>query len=570
MHLLPFWKLSKYTNNQIDAIKKYYPIGEWDKLYKVFPNMTRRQIQRIANRIGVTMNNECKIYYRRYSDEQIKELKLLYPKRDWGKLEKIFPGESHAYISHVASMHGIKADESYRKSNQKYTEHHIEALRKYYPCSDYDSLKKYFPDKTKAQIKQVANKYKIYKDQEHSGKYSQEQIDILKKYYPSGDWNMINKYFPNVDRSRIVDTANRYGLILNETTQHDVIPISSPDMIPYFECGYDEAILYTPYSAKQIYPVCPRCGKKSNRLHRISDIATYGIGCECGDGVSYPEKFFISVFNQLHEKFIYQAGKTVFSWLSNNYKYDFYFPKKNIIVEVDGIQHTKRNQKIIDKNKEILASENNIKVIRVNCYRSTMEYIINHLSNELYEYFDLDNVDFLESNKYALQNSLYVDVVNYYKETKLNNGEIAKHFGLCCATVSDYLKKAEKYGLIENYKKYRRPNMVGNIPVVAFDKYGNIFYYESISIAAKYYGVSRSSISDVLYNRCNKCCGLIWFKYKDIKDILENKENKMPRKIYELIEYIENDKNEEFYKDKHDLIIRKINEIIRAINEMNR
>ena len=47
------------------------------------------------------------------------------------------------------------------------------------------------------------------------------------------------------------------------------------------------------------------------------------------------------------------------------------------------------------------------------------------------------------------------------------------------------------------------------------------------------------------------------------------KEN-APREIYELIEYIENDKNEEFYKDKHDLIIRKINGIIRAINEMNR
>ena len=61
-----------------------------------------------------------------------------------------------------------------------------------------------------------------------------------------------------------------------------------------------------------------------------------------------------------------------------------------------------------------------------------------------------------------------------------------------------------------------------------------------------------------------------WFSRPITDEEFEKMKENAPREIYELIEYIENDKNEEFYKDKHDLIIRKINGIIRAINEMNR
>ena len=44
---------------------------------------------------------------------------------------------------------------------------------------------------------------------------------------------------------------------------------------------------------------------------------------------------------------------------------------------------------------------------------------------------------------------------------------------------------------------------------------------------------------------------------------ITRKESKMAHKIEELVEFIENDSNKEYYKDKHDLIIRKINEMNR-------
>ncbi len=45
--------------------------------------------------------------------------------------------------------------------HRRYTSEQIEALKLYYPNSDYDSLEKYFPNKTKRNIKEIANYYGI-------------------------------------------------------------------------------------------------------------------------------------------------------------------------------------------------------------------------------------------------------------------------------------------------------------------------------------------------------------------------------------------------------------------------
>lgn len=31
----------KYTNEDIEFLKKYYPIGDWDAIFKRFPNLDR-------------------------------------------------------------------------------------------------------------------------------------------------------------------------------------------------------------------------------------------------------------------------------------------------------------------------------------------------------------------------------------------------------------------------------------------------------------------------------------------------------------------------------------------------
>lgn len=47
----------KYTAEQIEALKRYYPTGEYDKLSPFFPDKTKRQIKSVARRYGIKSNN---------------------------------------------------------------------------------------------------------------------------------------------------------------------------------------------------------------------------------------------------------------------------------------------------------------------------------------------------------------------------------------------------------------------------------------------------------------------------------------------------------------------------------
>lgn len=68
------------------------------------------------------------------------------------------------------------------------------------------------------------------------------------------------------------------------------------------------------------------------------------IGCSCGYGISYPEKFFSKFLNQLKVNYRFQLGKDMFEWCENH-RYDFYFEldNKKYIVEIHGRQHYKES-----------------------------------------------------------------------------------------------------------------------------------------------------------------------------------------------------------------------------------
>ena len=75
------------------------------------------------------------------------------------------------------------------------------------------------------------------------------------------------------------------------------IPTTAPWMISYFQGGKDEAKKYTKSSSQEIYPKCPHCGKiKSSKMKINTIYAMNGIGCDCGDGVSFPEKYLSNLF----------------------------------------------------------------------------------------------------------------------------------------------------------------------------------------------------------------------------------------------------------------------------------
>ena len=267
------------------------------------------------------------------------------------------------------------------------------------------------------------------------------------------------------------------------------IPTTAPWMIDYFQNGYDEAKQYTKYSTKIIFPICPFCKKVSKNKHKIFNIYQgKGFGCDCKDGISYPEKYIMELFKQINVEYIYQACHTIFNW-SQNKKYDFYLPKYNCIVEVHGEQHYRdtywtslKYESNNDIYKKELALSNGItNYFEIDCKKSESDYIINSIvKSNILNLLEVDyaQIDFTKCDKYATRN-IVKDVCDYYSNVDNVPINIAKHFGLYKSTIHKYLNQGNKFGwCIPDYTGSKKP-----ISVFKDDKY--IDTYESASFLGK-------------------------------------------------------------------------------------
>lgn len=213
----------------------------------------------------------------------------------------------------------------------------------------------------------------------------------------------------------------------------------------------EDALKYTCCSNKKIEVICPNCGNKKfltpNNIYK-----TKSIGCNCGDRLSYPEKIMHSVLKQINIEYKTQLSKTTFKWC-DKYKYDFYLPYYNMIIETHGLQHYEENKnwnmslrevQENDKNKEELALNNGIyDYIVIDCRYSEFDFIKNSILNsKLNSLFDLSKVDWIKCEEFALKN-IVKEVCEYWnnKEEWETTVDVGKVFNLGKKTISRYLKK---------------------------------------------------------------------------------------------------------------------------------
>lgn len=233
------------------------------------------------------------------------------------------------------------------------------------------------------------------------------------------------------------------------------IPTTAPWMVKYFQGGYDEAKLYTKRSMKKIHPICPDCGMIREKEVVIDNIYKFkSIGCNCGDNISYPEKFMFNTLEQLQLMFKTQLNKSMFDWCSS-YKYDFYFEYNNeqYIIETHGMQHyTEKHRKHRrtllqeqenDRLKKELALANGIKpenYIIINCSYSTLDWIKqNILNSRLNEIFDLNIINWKECSQYACTN--LIKMVQELKQSDNTIKSIMNITKLSENTILRYCKK---------------------------------------------------------------------------------------------------------------------------------
>lgn len=193
-----------------------------------------------------------------------------------------------------------------------------------------------------------------------------------------------------------------------------------PELAQYL-VNYQDGYKYTEWSSEELEWKCPSCGNIMKK--KISYISKYGVTCpRCDDGYSYPNKFIYNSLLQIENQLDFLDREYRPDWCKYKYKdkncygiYDIYFEKNNkkFVIEMDGgLGHgnrsytnskTNRDELIFrDKEKDRLASEHNIKVIRIDCNYETndrYQFILNNiLKSELSNILDLSKVNFNQSN----------------------------------------------------------------------------------------------------------------------------------------------------------------------------
>ena len=213
--------------------------------------------------------------------------------------------------------------------------------------------------------------------------------------------------------------------------------------------------------------ICQDC--KREKMVCCNDfVYSNSIGCSCGSGQSYPNKFVTCFLRQLSLDFI---NEKYFGWstydncrnrkLNGRKIYDNYIDMLGgIIIENHGIQHYERSfskyggrslkeEQENDKLKRELALNNGIKhYIELDCRKSELEWIKNSImSSELPVLlnFKEEDINWLECEKFALKN-LVKEACFLWENGTRSTIEIGKIMNISFNTISSYLKKGKEVG----------------------------------------------------------------------------------------------------------------------------
>lgn len=302
----------------------------------------------------------------------------------------------------------------------------------------------------------------------------------------------------------------------------------------------EEGYKYSAGSNKLLNWRCPKCRKiiKNKPISKISD---RGLTCkECGDGMSYPEKYLYFLLREIKEDFYHEKS---FDW-SKNKRFDFYIENKKLIIEVHGEQHYIQGfngigdslEKVIrnDNKKKLMAEQNGIKhYITIDARISQSDYIKKSiLDSELAQIYDLTKVNWV--NVQSLSYSTFVKSTCDLWNSGIHSArKIGNILGFSKGTILRYLKQGNELGLCEYSIKqaleYRTKTSKSiNKKVVKLRLDGALIEeYESITRAGILNGITQSQISRVCRGDRDKAHGFKWMYKEDYIKYIAKKNEKI-------------------------------------------
>lgn len=317
----------------------------------------------------------------------------------------------------------------------------------------------------------------------------------------------------------------------------------------------DDGYKYTQGTKQMVDWKCPDC-KSILKKKSISQIKNNRLSCSnCGDGLTYPEKFMYGLLKYLDCDFKYNQ---MLPW-SQRKQYDFYIPSLNIIIETHGGQHSGNGFNTIggrslkeeqenDKLKRDLAFLNGIEhYIEIDCAKSDFEYIkANILKSKLKDILDLNSVDWISIEKSALTN--YVKICCDLYNDGVFIKDISKFLKISTSCVATYLKKGNNVGWCNYDIKEIKKNVVTYASSKSMKK---VIQLNNNNVIIKIWNsvTEASDILDIHISDISQCCSgkrytagkFKWILLKDYnnaikKEDLLNRKNKMYKVVMQLDE----------------------------------
>lgn len=317
------------------------------------------------------------------------------------------------------------------------------------------------------------------------------------------------------------------------------IATTNPWMIPYF-INKDDAYKYTCNSNKKLYMRCPFCGRKSDNKIIISNLyKRKGFQCICSDGISYPNKFIYKFVEQLNVENVIREYSP--EWLGLR-KFDIYFEYENrkYVIEMDGgLGHgrikfaSKEKDDIgleIDNEKDNLAKQHNVYVIRIDAQKSELEYLkYNIETSVLSNIFNLSEIDWIDCEEFARSNLIKTICNEYENDIFISPEILSKKYNLSYGTIINYINIGRKIGWVSSKQKDNiRTRIIRYTPLLVNDKYYfsclksfeenavDIFNLDSVSIGSLprrlktgsiiYKGLKLEYIDKILFKEKYKTC----------------------------------------------------------------
>lgn len=233
------------------------------------------------------------------------------------------------------------------------------------------------------------------------------------------------------------------------------VPVKYPDLIGHFKNGFQEAKKYRSGSQYRHGLQCINC--KYEKQMEIFNFTQKGFTCpKCSSCISFPERFTSSLLDEIG--FEYEIQKR---FEGKNWRFDFYVPHMELVIEVHGSQHF--NDAWTTKDEVVVNDNNKRKFIKFELGLNYAAIDIS-VSEPYYAWSMLEQNEHLES---YMQNINYDVVVERCNDSVLNKNhndiirdyergmrlfELSRKYEIDRSTLKYRLLKNDVYKKSKSYK----------------------------------------------------------------------------------------------------------------------